>query len=52
MYWTETNPFTNAICTVEKSAAGRERQKAMLTGTISRTGSGCPAHRKANNKKQ
>lgn len=48
MYWTETNPFTNTVCPVEKSAAGRERQKALLTGTIPGNGSACPAHRKTN----
>jgi uncharacterized radical SAM protein YgiQ len=48
MYWTETNPFTNTICMVEKSAAGRERQKAVLTGSISRNGPVGPARRKTN----
>ncbi|NLX17928.1 MAG: YgiQ family radical SAM protein [Desulfobulbus sp.] len=30
MYWTETNPFTNAPCFVEKSESGREQQKAAI----------------------
>jgi len=34
MYWTETNPFTHTPCFVEKSSAGRERQKALLTASI------------------
>jgi radical SAM superfamily enzyme YgiQ (UPF0313 family) len=32
MYWTGTNPFTGADCFVERSPAGREQQKATLTG--------------------
>ena len=32
MYATRTNPFTNEPCFVEKSEAGRERQKAVITG--------------------
>ena len=33
MYWTEKDPFTGKPCFVEKSAAGRERQKnIMLSG--------------------
>jgi radical SAM superfamily enzyme YgiQ (UPF0313 family) len=50
MYWTETNPFTHTICTVEKSAAGRERQKAVLTGSIPGNGLVCPVRRKTNKK--
>ena len=36
MYWTETDPFTGAPCFVEKSEAGRERQKAVITGAAER----------------
>jgi uncharacterized radical SAM protein YgiQ len=32
MYWTAVNPFTGSACFVEKSEAGRERQKAVITG--------------------
>ncbi len=32
MYWTQTNPFTNRPCFVEKTQQGRERQKETLTG--------------------
>lgn len=32
MYWTETDPFTNKPCFVEKSEAGRERQKIAIVG--------------------
>lgn len=30
MYWTETNPWSGSPCCVEKTTAGRERQKATL----------------------
>jgi uncharacterized radical SAM protein YgiQ len=33
MYWPGLHPFTGAACFVEKSEAGRERQKAAITGT-------------------
>lgn len=36
MYWTETDPFTAAPCFVEKSEAGRERQKSAIVGTVER----------------
>jgi len=36
MYWTETNPFTHTPCFVEKTEAGRERQKAALIGPATR----------------
>lgn len=32
MYWTATDPFTGDPCFVETSEAGRERQKATITG--------------------
>ena len=32
MYWTETDPFTGRACVVDKSEAGRERQKQTITG--------------------
>jgi uncharacterized radical SAM protein YgiQ len=32
MYWTGIDPFTGAACFVEQSEAGRERQKAAITG--------------------
>nr|WP_310601003.1 YgiQ family radical SAM protein [Desulfobulbus sp.] len=32
MYWTGIDPFTGEACFVEKSEAGRERQKAAITG--------------------
>jgi len=36
MYWTETDPFSNTPCFVEKSEAGRERQKVALVGDVPR----------------
>ena len=36
MYWTETDPFGKKPCFVEKSEAGRERQKAALVGETPR----------------
>jgi len=38
MYWTETNPFTQSPCFVEKKPEGRERQKAALIGPSPRAG--------------
>ncbi len=32
MYWTEQDPFTGKSCFVERSVAGREKQKNILTG--------------------
>ncbi len=52
MYWTETNPFTNAPCFVEKRVEGRERQKALLTGSIPGKGTMHPARRPATAKKK
>jgi radical SAM superfamily enzyme YgiQ (UPF0313 family) len=36
MYWTETDPFTNTPCFVEKTEAGRERQKTIIVGDTGR----------------
>jgi radical SAM superfamily enzyme YgiQ (UPF0313 family) len=36
MYYTETDPFTGRPCFSEKNPAARERQKAILTGTVPR----------------
>ena len=36
MYWTGIDPFTGTACFVEKSEAGRERQKATITGKAKR----------------
>ena len=33
MYWTEIDPLSNTPCFVEKSDAGRERQKAAIVGS-------------------
>ncbi|HER62499.1 MAG TPA: radical SAM protein, partial [Desulfobacteraceae bacterium] len=33
MYWTGRNPFTGEPCFVERSAAGREKQKQVLSAT-------------------
>lgn len=43
MYWTETNPFAHTTCSVEKSEAGRERQKATLIGEAARSRKDAPA---------
>lgn len=43
MYWTETNPFTGTPCFVEKTEAGRERQKAALIGPATRPAKPTPA---------
>ncbi len=36
MYWTETNPFFNTPCFVEKNTVGRERQKESIIRSIPR----------------
>ncbi|MCL2790496.1 MAG: YgiQ family radical SAM protein [Desulfobulbus sp.] len=51
MYWTGVNPFTGESCFVEKSEAGRERQKATITGAAKqrparRPGQDSAPHRK------
>ncbi|WP_319588058.1 YgiQ family radical SAM protein [uncultured Desulfobulbus sp.] len=52
MYWTETDPFTNTPCFVEKSEAGRERQKAAIVGDAGRPNNGPRANRFAAPKKR
>lgn len=52
MYWTETNPFTNTPCFIEKRVEGRERQKALLTGSIPGKGAVHPARKSAMQKKR
>ncbi|MGE4402726.1 MAG: YgiQ family radical SAM protein [Desulfobulbus sp.] len=37
MYWTETDPWNQEKCFVEKNTTGRERQKSALTGPNQRT---------------
>jgi hypothetical protein len=34
MYWTGENPFIGKSCFVEKDVQARERQKAVLTGSV------------------
>jgi uncharacterized radical SAM protein YgiQ len=48
MYWTETDPFTGRACCVDKSEAGRERQKQTITGA---TGEKPPGRSDAGKKK-
>ena len=40
MYWTCEDPFTGQPCFVEKDNRARERQKAVLTGSERRSGTG------------
>jgi hypothetical protein len=39
MYWTGKDPWTGEACFVEKTAAGRDRQKQVLAIAERKTGS-------------
>ncbi len=52
MYWTETDPFTGRPCFVEKSEAGRERQKAVIAAETKRRTRRLPAKQPPVSKKR
>ena len=52
MYWTETDPFTNSPCFVEKSEAGRERQKTAIVGDAAGRPNQTTSQRSAPSKKR
>jgi len=52
MYWSETDPFTGAPCFVEKSEAGRERQKAAITDEPGHRSSRPPGKRSTSPRKK